>query len=64
MFDNNTYNILMELTQEHKKIWRIKNEYKSDAAGDEEVHEFWEKLEKQGEDNISILERLLKKRMP
>lgn len=64
MFDNNTYNLLMELTQEHKKVWRIKNEYKNDAAGCAECHEFWDKLEKEGEQNITKLEALLKKHMP
>ena len=64
MFDNNTYNILMQLTQEHKTLWRIKNEYKNDAGECSECYAFWEKLEKEGEQRIQTLEGLLKKYMP
>jgi hypothetical protein len=64
LFDNNSYNLLMQLTQEHKTIWRIKNEYKSDAAGCPECHQFWEKLEKEGEQRIARLEELLMKYKP
>jgi hypothetical protein len=54
----------MQLTQEHKTLWRIKNAYKSDAAGCPECHDFWEKLEKEGEQRIAHLEELLMKYRP
>ena len=54
----------MQLTQEHKTLWRIKNEYKNDAGECSECSAFWEKLEKEGEQRIQTLEGLLKKHMP
>ena len=54
----------MKLTQEHKTIWHIKNEYKSDAAGCPESHEFWDKMEKEGEQRIARLDELLMKYRP
>ena len=64
MFDNNAYNLLMQLTQEHKTLWRIKNEYKVDAAGCPECHEFWDRMEKEGEQRIARLDELLMKYRP
>jgi len=46
---------------EHKLLWQIKNNYKSDAAAHPESHEFWEKLEKETEQRIARLETLVKK---
>jgi hypothetical protein len=54
----------MQLTQEHKTLWRIKNFYKSDAASCEECHEIWEMIEKQSEARIAKLEELVMKHMP
>jgi len=32
MLDNHIYNLLLQATEEHKSLWRIKNEYKKDAG--------------------------------
>jgi hypothetical protein len=64
VFDNTTYDLIMQLTQEHKTLWRIKNNYKKDAAACKECREFWEDLEKQCEANIARLEELVMKHMP
>ncbi len=61
MYDNNTYNLLRQMIQEHKALWQIKNNYKKDAAECPECKKLWEKLEKQGEANIAELETLIKK---
>lgn len=63
MLDNNAYNLLMQLTQEHKTLWRIKNSYKKDANACSQCQEFWCKLEKEGEERIACLEELLKPHM-
>ncbi len=51
------------MVQEHKLLWQIKNNYKSDAASSQEAHEFWEKLEKETEQRIARLEQLVKKQI-
>jgi hypothetical protein len=64
MYDNNTYNLMRQMIEEHKMLWQIKNNYQTDAAGCSECHEFWESVIKQGEERIERLEELLKKHMP
>lgn len=47
MLDNHVYNLLEQLSQEHKSLYRIKNIYtKDDAAECEECVAFWEKTER------------------
>nr|MCK4929620.1 hypothetical protein [Nanoarchaeota archaeon] len=61
MYDNHVYNLMMQLITEHKSLWRIKNNYKNDAAGCEDCKTFWNKLEKDKEDHIKELKELIKK---
>ncbi len=63
MYDNNSFNLLRQMVQEHKLLWQIKNNYKSDAASCPECHAFWEKLEKETEQRVAKLEELIKKHM-
>jgi hypothetical protein len=60
MFDNHLYNLLNQLSQEHKSLWRIRKMYKDDAAGCKECRTFWEKLEKDKEAHIEELSQLIK----
>ena len=60
MFDNHTYNIMMQLTEEHKSLWRIKKRYEEEADC-KECQEFWIRLEKEKEEIIKELQNLLKK---
>ena len=61
MYDNHVYNLMMQLTQEHKSLWRIKNMYKKDALDCEDCKAFWEKMEKDKEEHINELKELIKK---
>jgi hypothetical protein len=63
MFDNNTYNLLSQIVEEHQSLWRIKEYYKKDASGCSECLEFWNFLEKDKEEHIQKLEELLKKQI-
>jgi hypothetical protein len=54
---------MAQLTMENKSLWRIRNNYKKDAKGDNEVKEFWENLEKDKQAHIKCLTELLSKRM-
>ncbi|MFH1956055.1 MAG: hypothetical protein ABIJ28_00180 [Patescibacteria group bacterium] len=60
MFDNHLYNLITQLAQEHKSLWRIKNMYKKDAADCAECRAFWEKMEKEKEGQIEKLQKILK----
>lgn len=61
MLSNHAYNLLLQAAEEHKSLWRIKDDYKKDADGCEECKAFWTKIEKDKEAHIAELEALLKK---
>lgn len=61
--DNNMYNIMIQLTQEQKSLWRIEKMYLKDAGKDKMLKEFWTELVKEKKEIISILEDLVKAKM-
>lgn len=63
MVDNNLYNLMMQMTQEHKSLWRIKKDYLKDAKSSKELKTFWSKMVKDKEDHIKELKALIKKTM-
>lgn len=60
MHNNNVYNLMMQLTEEHKSLWRIKKEYLKDAAKNPKVKAYWTKNAKEKEAQIKELTVLLK----
>lgn len=63
MWANHLYNLVNQITQEHKSLWRIKDEYKKDAGDCLECKNFWDKMEKDKEDHVKELESLIKKHL-
>lgn len=63
MLKNHLYNILLQLTQEHKSLWRIKNEYEKDSRRCKECAAFWKKLARDKEKHSKDLLNLLKKHL-
>jgi len=63
MLDNNTYDIMEQLTNETKSLWRIKNSYLNDAAEDNEIKELWAFIEKDKEELVKILTEKLRERV-
>ena len=63
MLDNHAYNLLLQLTQENKSLWRIMNEYVKDAGNCDECKKFWESLAKEKETHIKELTALVKKHL-
>ena len=61
MLDNHVYDLMIQLTQEHKSLWRIKNEYIKNAGDHEDCFVFWQKMQKDKEDHIEELTALVKK---
>lgn len=59
MENNNTYNLMTQLTQESKSLWRIKNNYLPEADT-EEVKAFWTALMEDKEKHIEDLRTLIK----
>jgi hypothetical protein len=60
MLENHIYNLHHQLVQENKSLWRIKNMYMKDAGDCVSCKAFWEKMEKDKEEHIQELLRLIK----
>lgn len=60
MLDDHVYNLMMQMIAENKSLWRIKNNYKTDADCDG-CRDFWNRMEKDKEDHISELTELIKR---
>ena len=61
--ENHVYNLMKQLVQENKSLWRIKNNYIKDAGSCNECSTFWERLEKDKEEHIEELTALVKKHL-
>lgn len=62
MHENNLYNLMMQSVQEHKSLWRIINDYREDAEGDENLLAFWDQLATQKADQVAALQQLIAER--
>jgi hypothetical protein len=58
--NNNLYNLMMQLTQEQKSLWRIKNDYLKDSAKDKELKAFWTEVATEKEILIEDLKAVIK----
>ncbi len=63
MLKNNKYNLMEQLVEESQSLYRIKNNYKRDAAECGNCMELWNKLEKDKEEHIKELEKHIKEHM-
>ncbi len=63
MLNNHIYNLLLQATEEHKSLWRIKSDYREDASDCNECSTFWEKMEKDKEGHVAELEAMIKKHL-
>ena len=59
MEHNNTYNLMTQMTQESKSLWRIKHNYLKEAKT-KEMKAFWTKLAKDKEVHLKEMKALLK----
>jgi len=60
MLDNHIYNLMEQIVDESKSLWRISERYKQDAGDCAKCQAFWDKLEKDKEDHIKELRGLIK----
>jgi hypothetical protein len=55
--NNHDFNILNQLTQEQKSLWRIENHYIEESRNDEE-RAFWEKMRDDKKEHIIELKEM------
>lgn len=61
MLNNHTYNLLKQLVQESKSLWRIKNNYMNDAGDCEDCKNLWKEIMEQKEAHAQKIEEIVKK---
>ncbi len=57
---NNMYNLMHQLTQEQKSLWRIEDEYQKDAGSSKAVKAFWKKLATEKRAHVAELTAFIK----
>lgn len=60
MLNNHAYDLLAQLTEEHKSLWRMREMYESDSDRCPQCQEFWQQMEEQKLRNVAELEEMLK----
>ena len=63
MKNNNLYNMMHQLTQEQKSLWRLEGDYKKDAAKHPALKKFWAQLAKEKQQHIADLTAMIKAEM-
>ncbi|NTV44450.1 MAG: hypothetical protein HGA67_02015 [Candidatus Yonathbacteria bacterium] len=63
MLDNNAYNIMRQIVEEHTSLWRIKDDYLKDAQSDETLLATWNQIAAEKESDIEKLVAELKERI-
>ena len=60
MLNNHIYNLITQLTEEHKSLWRIKNEYLTDADNCNQCAAWWKKMAEDKEAHVTDLLGMIK----
>lgn len=60
MLENNIYNLMAQMVEENKSLWRIRNKYMADCMDFPECEDFFKKLAEQKEMIINELRTLIK----
>ena len=60
MVDNSLYNLMIQMVEENKSLWRAKNMYKKDARHCDNCEKFWADLEAEKEQRVDELRELIK----
>lgn len=60
MTNNNLHNLMTQMTQEQKSLWRIEKHYIEEAGSDEEKA-LWEKMKEDKKKHIEDFQALIKK---
>ena len=62
METNNLYNLMMQITEDSKSVWRIKKHYLKESKTSE-MKSFWTKVMRDKENHLKELKDLIKKEL-
>ncbi|MEK7575707.1 MAG: hypothetical protein AAB491_01305 [Patescibacteria group bacterium] len=63
MTNNHLYNLMKQLVQENKSLWRIKKNYLKDSKNCKDCKNFWKKMEKDKERHVKEMEKMIRKHL-
>ena len=61
MLSDHVYNLMEQIVDESKSLWRINKTYKQEAGDCAECRAFWQKLEDEKATHIAKLEELIRR---
>jgi hypothetical protein len=59
MLDNELYNLMAQIVEENKSLWRIEHMYLKDSQ-EEDHTAFWDRMKKDKAEHIAELKELIK----
>ncbi len=59
MLDNHKFNLINQLSQESKSLWRIEKTYMEDAGDNDENIAIWKEIANEKRKSIELLEKQL-----
>jgi hypothetical protein len=63
MLDNHLYNIMSQIVEDHRSIWRMRDMYENDSGECGECRELWKKLAEDREAETNLMIRVLKEHL-
>ena len=63
MLSDHVYNLMEQIVDESKSLWRIDKYYKQEAGHCDQCREFWEKLADEKATHVAKLEELIRKHL-
>ncbi len=60
MLDNHLYNLMEQIVQENKSLWRITKNYPTDAGDCDKCTSFWDKMKADKEEHINEMLEMIK----
>ncbi len=63
MLDNHAYNLMSQIVEDHRSLWRMRDMYENDSGECQPCREQWKKMADTREAELDKLVELLKQHM-
>ena len=63
MLDNHAYNLMSQIVEDHRSLWRMRDMYENDSGGCGECRELWQKLADSRQEEMGLMVRMLKEHL-
>lgn len=60
MLDNHAYNLMSQIVEDHRSLWRIRDTYENDSGECRQCREMWKRLADSREAELNEMIDLLK----